>query len=169
MWLVWYGYAAQRCISWNFRLRMIYDHQNYNNMVQQLPTYRFWLFFSRQVMSYLWMVKKKGAQQEVAATFLPSLRVPPNLLFLDSPYEYWTNNIAPLRSTLLGQTIDNRYEDDRFPVSGSCFTIANAYSLSSDETGVNPGRKRNISWLSGSVIFLVVMIGVFCKSESRPI
>jgi hypothetical protein len=34
---------------------------------------------------------------------------------------------------------DNRCEDGPFPVSASCVTISNPDSLSSSETGVDPG------------------------------
>jgi hypothetical protein len=35
--------------------------------------------------------------------------------------------------------VDYRYEVGRFPVSTSCVKMSNSDSLSSSETGVNPG------------------------------
>ncbi len=49
-----------------------------------------------------------------------------------SPQEY---------THLAEESIDYRCEDGRFPVSASCVTIANPDSLSSSETGVNPGTR----------------------------
>ncbi len=44
--------------------------------------------------------------------------------------------------------IDYKREDERLPVSASCVTISNPDSLSSSETGVNPGIKSEKKPLS---------------------
>jgi hypothetical protein len=46
-------------------------------------------------------------------------------------------SVFKMRSRVYG--IDYRCEDGRFLVSASCVTISNPDSLSSSETGVNPG------------------------------
>jgi hypothetical protein len=57
-----------------------------------------------------------------------------------------------LAGTFLLGTIDYRCQDGRSPVSVGCVTIRNPDSLSSSETGVNPGekseKKKNIYVMS---------------------
>ncbi len=53
--------------------------------------------------------------------------------------------------------MDYRWEDDRLPRSESCVTISNPDSLSSSETGVNPGIKRLSDW----ALFQAAIRGIY--------